>query len=42
MTTSDAYFDQVAGQWDEIRAGYFTEPMRDVAIAKANLGCCLP
>src|SRR5512140_1633026 len=37
MTTSDAYFGQVAGQWDEIRAGYFTEHMRDAAIAKANL-----
>ncbi len=37
MTTSDAYFNQVAGQWDEIRAGYFTEHMRDAAIAKANL-----
>ncbi len=37
MTTSDAYFSQMAGQWDEIRAGYFTEHMRDAAIAKANL-----
>ena len=37
MTTSDAYFNQVAGQWDEIRAGYFTEHMRDAALAKANL-----
>ena len=31
------YFTQVADQWDEIRAGYFTEHMRDSAIAKANL-----
>ncbi len=33
----DAYFTQVAGQWDEIRSGYFTEHMRDAAIAKAKL-----
>ncbi len=31
------YFTKVAGQWDEIRAGYFTEHMRDAAIAKAGL-----
>jgi ubiquinone/menaquinone biosynthesis C-methylase UbiE len=31
------YFTQVADQWDEIRAGYFTEFMRDSAIAKTNL-----
>ncbi len=37
MTDSNTYFAQVAGQWDEIRAGYFTEHMRDSAIAKANL-----
>src|SRR5512138_3577153 len=37
MTTSDAYFNQIAGQWDEIRAGYFTEHMRDAAIARAKL-----
>src|SRR5512143_3399806 len=37
MTDSNAYFAQIAGQWDEIRAGYFTEHMRDAAIAKANL-----
>ena len=37
MTTANAYFAQVAGQWDEIRAGYFTEHMRDAAIAKANV-----
>ncbi|MGB7539448.1 MAG: methyltransferase domain-containing protein [Anaerolineales bacterium] len=34
---TDDYFAKVAGQWDEIRAGYFTEHMRDAAIAKANL-----
>ena len=39
MTTanSNAYFAQVADQWDEIRAGYFTEHTRDAAIAKAQL-----
>jgi len=34
---SQTYFASVAGQWDEIRAGYFTEHMRDAAIKKANL-----
>lgn len=34
---SQTYFTQVASQWDEIRTGYFTEHMRDSAIAKANL-----
>lgn len=34
MSDSNAYFAQVAGQWDEIRAGYFTEHMRDAAIAQ--------
>lgn len=29
------YFTNVASQWDEIRTGYFTEHMRDAAIAKA-------
>ncbi len=39
MSTADSntYFAQVADQWDEIRAGYFTEHMRDAAIAKAHL-----
>ncbi len=36
-SNSNTYFAQVADQWDEIRAGYFTEHMRDAAIAKANL-----
>ncbi len=33
----DDYFSQVAGQWDEIRSGYFTEHMRDAAISKARI-----
>jgi ubiquinone/menaquinone biosynthesis C-methylase UbiE len=39
MTTnpSAAYFDRVAGQWDALRAGYFREAVREVAIAKAYL-----
>jgi ubiquinone/menaquinone biosynthesis C-methylase UbiE len=37
MTDSNAYFAQIAGQWDEIRAGYFTEHMRDAAIIKTSL-----
>ena len=36
-STSNTYFATVADHWDEIRAGYFTEHMRDAAIAKANL-----
>jgi ubiquinone/menaquinone biosynthesis C-methylase UbiE len=36
MKNSNDYFAQVAGQWDEIRAGYFTEHMRDAAIAKVG------
>jgi ubiquinone/menaquinone biosynthesis C-methylase UbiE len=34
---SNPYFAEVAEQWDEIRSDYFTEHMRDAAIAKANL-----
>jgi hypothetical protein len=34
---SREYFSRVAGQWDEIRSGYFTEAMRNAAIAKASL-----
>jgi ubiquinone/menaquinone biosynthesis C-methylase UbiE len=34
---SSEYFDQVASQWDTIRAGYFTEAVREAAIAKAYL-----
>ncbi len=38
MTKASAqYFDQVAGEWDSIRAGYFTEAVREAAIAKAYL-----
>jgi ubiquinone/menaquinone biosynthesis C-methylase UbiE len=37
MTTSKAYFAAVAGEWDELRAGFFTEGMRDAAIARAAL-----
>jgi len=38
MTKASAqYFDQVAGEWDSIRAGYFTEAVREAAIRKAYL-----
>lgn len=40
MTTtnpSSAYFDQVATKWDSLRSGYFTEALRDEAIARAYL-----
>lgn len=34
---SSRYFRQVAGQWDQIRAGYFGPEVRQSAIAKAYL-----
>lgn len=34
---SSEYFQQVAGRWDQISAGYFGKPVRDAAIAKAYL-----
>ncbi|MFQ6082264.1 MAG: class I SAM-dependent methyltransferase [Candidatus Aminicenantia bacterium] len=37
MTSSKKYFAKVAKKWDEIRAGYFTEEVREIAIAKADL-----
>ncbi len=39
MTTNPSapYFEKVADQWDNLRAGYFTEAVRDSAIAKAYL-----
>ena len=37
MTQSTEYFAEVAGEWDEIRSGFFTEAMRDAAIQRANL-----
>ncbi len=32
-----AYFEQVAHQWDAVRAGYFTEALRDAALARVAL-----
>lgn len=37
MANSKEYFAEVAGEWDEIRSGFFTEAMRDAAINKAAL-----
>ena len=37
MAESRDYFAQVAGEWDRLRSGYFTEAMRDAVIRKANL-----
>jgi ubiquinone/menaquinone biosynthesis C-methylase UbiE len=40
MTTNNPsadYFEKVADQWDELRTGYFTEAVREAAIAKAYL-----
>lgn len=38
MTSASAqYFDQVAGQWDQLRSGYFSEAVRKTAIEKAYL-----
>lgn len=34
---SAVYFEKVADQWDQLRSGYFTEAVRDAAIAKAYL-----
>ncbi len=34
---SSGYFEAVAGQWDTLRQGYFTEAVREIAIAKAYL-----
>ena len=34
---SSEYFNQVAGRWDEISAGYFGKAVRDAAISKAYL-----
>jgi arsenite methyltransferase len=34
---SSGYFQKVATQWDELRTGYFTEVVRETAIAKAAL-----
>jgi arsenite methyltransferase len=34
---SSEYFQQVAGSWDEISAGYFGEAVRAAAISKAYL-----
>jgi len=32
---SKQYFETVAGQWDDMRAGYFTPEMRQFVIRKA-------
>ncbi len=37
QSASNPYFAAVANEWNDIRAGYFTEHRRDAAIAKANL-----
>lgn len=37
MSESKQYFAKVAGTWDEMRTGFFTESMRDAAIEKAQL-----
>lgn len=34
---SSEYFNKIAGQWDDIRSGYFTEAVREAAIRKAYL-----
>ncbi len=37
MTESRIYFAEVAGEWDDLRSGFFTEAMRDAAIAQVDL-----
>jgi arsenite methyltransferase len=34
---SNDYFERVAGEWDRLQAGYFTEAVREAAIRKAYL-----
>lgn len=36
-TSGEAYFNQVAGNWDQLRAGFFSEAVRDQAIATADV-----
>jgi arsenite methyltransferase len=36
-SASSEYFEKVAGQWDAIRSGYFTEAVREAAIRMAYL-----
>jgi len=40
--TSREYFAQVAGDWDRLRAGFFSEAVREAALKLAGLrpGCC--
>jgi len=35
--SSKAYFEQVAGQWDQMRQGFFPDSVRDVAMATAKV-----
>lgn len=37
MINSKGYFAEVAGEWDEIRSGFFSAAMRDAAIRKTDL-----
>ncbi len=37
MTDAKVYFAEVAAEWDALRTGFFTEQMRDAAIAQADL-----
>ncbi len=38
MTTeAEVYFDQKAGEWDALQASYFTDALREAAIARAYL-----
>jgi ubiquinone/menaquinone biosynthesis C-methylase UbiE len=35
--TSKQYFDRVASQWDQMRKSFFSDKVRKVAVAKANI-----
>ncbi len=35
--SSKEYFDKVAGQWDHMRQGFFSDKVRKVAVAKAGI-----
>lgn len=37
MVSSKPYFDRVAGQWDEMRQGFFPDAVREAALAAAEV-----
>jgi len=37
IMNSKNFFNQVANQWDEMRKGFFSDRVRDMALNKANV-----